>query len=228
MRKKNLKNNQIILVIVAIIISLCGVVVSALILSNQIRSKNSTGENKEFDKSILVEQSQLDEESQTEIDSKPVSEESKKADSIVTSKTDMVNVQIKKGADEYIEYSALELIGEFRYIFENYGYVNGGYTIYNNEICPDMTFVVQESGGTILDEKVVAITVTGIGKLSDGVFVGMNYKEIKAILGDKLAPIEQSEENCMFALAEFLNCTATLEFESSGGDSIKAVVMSKD
>jgi len=133
----------------------------------------------------------------------------------------------QKTAMEYMSYTAFQLLEEFNNVYTDYGYINGGYTIANNSVCPYFMFSVQADGNTILDKKMVAITVNPGGKVFDNIAVGMTFKEIKNVLGNKIVPAQQTEENCTVAYIEMPHYTVTFEFESAGGKSINAMILMK-
>jgi hypothetical protein len=112
--------------------------------------------------------------------------------------------------------------------YSDYGFVNGGFTIYNYDIIPNMDFAVAvDDDFKILDENIQGINVLSDGKITAEITVGMTFEQMKSVLGEKLQPIEQSEESCMYAIINGDGFTATIEFEYSGGKSVSAMVMLK-
>lgn len=130
---------------------------------------------------------------------------------------------VTKPASEMIDYKSNTLIDLLGGNYSTYGFINGGYTIYNYDVIKSMDFIVAvDEDEKILDEYLSAIIVHSGGNITDRIAVGMTYSEMKELLGDKIQPIEQEEDSAMFAIFMGDNYSATIQFEYSGGKSIQA------
>jgi len=230
MRKKNTHSNQIFTLAIALFLALAVVIISAFILSSKIRSNDNNFKinSSENSPTLSIMEGDISAQDSSKTDKSVAPKDEKTEIDNSTLKADMAEndrIVSQKAAVEYLSYTSYQLIDEFSDVYEDYGYINGGYTIANYDVCPNMKFAVQADEGTILDERISAVTVAGTGKVMDDVFIGMTYKEIKAVLGDKLVPIQQDEANCVFAIVEMKNYTVTFEFEFAGGQSVSATIL---
>ena len=152
MEKKNFQFNQIVILAVALILSVALVVISAVIISNKILSNsdnvniNSTENDLSMQKNIMIATDSQN-ESYSEVDED--SEEMQGVVRVQDNSVEEVKVS-QKTAVEYMSYTAFQLLEEFNNVYTDYGYINGGYTIANNNVCPYFMFSVQADGNTIV------------------------------------------------------------------------------
>lgn len=223
---KKHEKSQIIILITALIVAFCAIVISSFLIARAIKSNS-------FSQSTVTTSEKLpafnsDIKAKTEI--KQDESDTVEGNALDEAPEIKQFAQTDKTAVEFIDYTSNMLLSEFKNVYSTPGYIDGGYTIYNYDVCPDMHFVVKTDGETkILDGKLSAITVTSGGKLMKNVFVGMTYKAIKSVVGDDIKPAEGTSEDCLYAkIDNSKNKYYTIiEFEQSGGKSVKATIYPK-
>ena len=130
-------------------------------------------------------------------------------------------------AVDYVGYTVLDLMNDFDGKYQSLGFIDGGYTIYNYEVCPFMQFVVPTDGkGNIISGKIQAIMVTKGGRLIKDVVVGMTYNEMKNILGNQIHK-SIPEENSLSAEIESGSYKIMINFEEEGLTSEIALIKPK-
>ncbi len=229
MAKRKAKQKQVMVLSVVLVIALFVLIVCVFILLNgrtepEIRnsggvltsSQSSESGDSSGDSSSIDDNSFADESSNTDSSSESSSDSSEAVQPI----TDP--------ASALIGLSSTQLVDRLGGQYSDYGYLNGGYTIYNYDVCPSIDFVIAvDDDLNVLNQPLSAIIVKEGGKVTNDVIVGMTYSQMKTYFGDSIQPIEQDEENCMFAFIDATGYTITVEFEYSGGKSIQANILLK-
>jgi hypothetical protein len=222
MKKNKKEKNQVTMLIVAIVIALIVMAITAFFIAKAIKGGDYVnGKNKDTSQSVpdfsSVHNSDIDKPDSSVVDSSE-SDSSSEAD-----------VTTHKYAVDYINYTSQQLLAEWNNSYENEGYVDGGYTIYNKTLAPNIYFVVPTNGsGVIVDGKLDAIVVVEGGKVNKDVTVGMTYQEIKDKIGASIKPADdKTEEDCTVAVIEGNDYIITVTFDGAGGKSSRAMIKSK-
>lgn len=223
MSKKQAEKNQITSIIVGLIVAIAIIVICGKALITEVNSDK--GNDNEITSSVNSIQSEIDSITQEEINITEVQTDNTEEEILVTQNTYDNNLV---SAKDCLGMSGTEIKNKLSPDYEDLGVIDGGYTIADNSVYPNLQFIVNvDENNEILDTPITNIVALESAKIDDNLFVGMNYYELKKVLGDKIKPIESDEENCMFALIEQDDYTATVEFEYSGGKSIKALIKAK-
>ena len=223
MSKKQSSKSEVTPIVIGLVVAIIIIIVCGKVLITRVNNDESS--NKEITssvKSILNEVTSIAQnqviitEQQTQVTQEETkSEQTIFDDSLVSAK-------------EILGMSGMKIEKESAPKYDNLGYVDGGYTIADDSVYPFLQIVVTiDENNNIADVPVTYIRVLPDGKIDDGVFVGMTYYELKEVLGDKIEPIESDEENCMYAAIRMDSYEGTIEFEYSGGKSVKALIMIK-
>lgn len=219
-KKQSVEKSQVMPIIIGLVIALITIVVCGKILISQINSdKSSKNEVTSSVNSIPQEVTSIekDEIVITTPETTTTSQETEVTEKAFDNK--LVSAQ------QCLGMSGTVLEKKFLPEYDNFGYINGGYTISDDSVYPFLQFVVTiDENNKVTDTPISNIIVLPGGKIDEGMFVGMTYAQLKEIVGDKIEPIESDEENCMYAGIDMDSYTATIEFEFSGGKSVKANV----
>lgn len=235
MQKKKSQKNQIRILLMTLVVAIVAITVSMIILfkdkdkNDEIKQADtSTQQDNQSSNSQLNNDESMQDNSDFSDDDGAQADSNNSEDSQNDESSEGIVSLSKLGASDLIKLTAQELINELGGSYDDYGIVDGGFTIYNYSACPSIDIAVQidEKKEIILSEKVTAVKVRENGKISNEATVGMTYKELKVVYGNKLVPIEQSEEDALFAFVEADGYTITFEFEFSGGKSISAFLIS--
>ena len=222
MSKKQSSKNEVTPIVIGLVVAIVIIIVCGKVLITRVNNDESS--NNEITSSVnsilndvtSIAQSQIIiTEQQTQATQEEVELEKIYDNSLVSAK-------------DILGMSGMEIEKKFAPEYGNLGYVDGGYTIADDSVYSFLQIVVTiDEDNNIADVPVTYIRVLPYGKIDDGVFVGMTYYELKEVLGDKIEPIESDEENCMYAAITSDSYEGTIEFEFSGGKSIKALIMAK-
>lgn len=132
--------------------------------------------------------------------------------------------EVKKAVD-YMDYTTDKLLDDFGRKYENFGYYEGGYFIYNSEKFPYMYFsVVIDNDHKLVNDKIQAIVIMPNGCVEKDVVVGASYDDLKKIYGDKIKCIDGSEHNCARAEVDYKDYTVYFDFDTAANVSTIATV----
>ena len=220
--KTNKKDkNQIIMLIVALVIAFIVMIITAFFIANAIKGNNFNNKDKSPQTSMpefsSLDGSDLDNSDSSDLDSSEIDSSSEDDKSV------------GKIAIDYMNYTSQQLLAEWNNDYKTDGYIDGGYTIHNQALVPNIYFVVPTDGnGVIVDGKLDAVVVTEGGKINNDVTVGMTYKEIKDKVGSSIKPADdKSEEDCTTAIIDSGNYSIIVIFDGAGTKSSRAIIKTK-
>lgn len=221
MTKRRKKNNQTGPVMLGLLISLiviigCGLFLVRQIKSDDIKSDTVTSSINSLPATSANTESTSETQASVIVITEETTEPPERFDSNLIEATSLILSDAK------------EMETKFGDKYDNYGYIDGGYTIGDDEVYPHLQFVVDiDENNEIMSTPIRYIIVNKGGRVKDNIYVGMTYEELKEIYGQHIVPIEETSEGCMFAYCEYDNYTVTFEFEFCGGNSVSAKIIAK-
>lgn len=223
MSKKHVSKNEVTPIVIGLVVSIIVIIACGKVLISEVNSDKSS--NNEITSSVNSIPQEVTSITEDEI---VISSDTTEISFEETKETEKIFDNSLVSAKEVLGISGLEIEKKFAPEYENFGRVSGGYTIGDDSVYPYLQIVVTiDENNNVADVPVTHIRVLPNGRIDDSIFVGMTYNELKEVLGDKIQPIESDEENCMFAAIMTDSYDGTIEFEFSGGKSVKALIMAK-